>query len=242
MRKKQINRVIASFLIILLTLSTLLLCSCAGLDNRSAKVHMAVAWSNKPDSLTYESTITAAKETGAEVTTLDLVKSRDLKYDGENHLTDAKDNKGMLTSQAAKQVKCNTYLGSNVDEVMKDIDCVVFPGGWDISPTLYYKEQPWHGIKSDGDYCAERDVSDYLLLSYCLEKDIPVYCICRGMQMLAIVSGADMIQDIGTYYQNRGIAYHDTHRDPAKKNFMPHDVKVLSHDSLFYQMSGKDVF
>ncbi|MBQ1890499.1 MAG: gamma-glutamyl-gamma-aminobutyrate hydrolase family protein, partial [Selenomonas sp.] len=53
-------------------------------------------------------------------------------------------------------------------------------------------------------YSAERDVSDYLLMSYCLEKDVPVLAICRGMQMLSVVSGADIIQDIPTYMSGLG--------------------------------------
>lgn len=39
----------------------------------------------------------------------------------------------------------------------------------DISPSLYYTPQP---VEAREGYSAERDVSDYLFMSYCLEKDI----------------------------------------------------------------------
>ena len=44
-------------------------------------------------------------------------------------------------------------------------------------------------------------------MSWCLEREptLPVLCICRGMQMLAIVSGATMIQDLRTYYNDKGL-------------------------------------
>ena len=218
----------------------LLLCACAGGKEQDTDTHLAIAWSNVPDSESYQSTIVAARETGADVVLLEMVRSADLLYDEEGLLQDAKDEHGILRSDAAGLVKSRTWRNSNVEEVMKDIDCLILPGGWDISPSLYRIEQPWHGIKEDGEYCAERDVSDYLLLSYCLDKDIPVYCICRGMQMLGVVSGAEMIQDIGNYFQEKGIEYTDMHRDPDRKAFLAHDVEILSHDSLIYETTGKD--
>ena len=163
-------------------------------------VSVGIAWSNVPDSYSYTSTIIAVKEAGATPVILDMVKSYDLNYDKKGNLIDSKDEHGILTSRAAKLVKCNQWQNSNAAAVMKGIDCIIFPGGWDISPTLYYNEQPWHGIEKDSDYSAERDVSDYLLFSYCLEKNIPTLAICRGMQMLSIVSGAEIVQDIPRWF------------------------------------------
>ncbi|MBR4314897.1 MAG: gamma-glutamyl-gamma-aminobutyrate hydrolase family protein, partial [Lachnospiraceae bacterium] len=172
---------------------------------------------------------------------LEQVKSADLKYDENNKIIDATDENGILTLNAAKQIKINTWQNSNVKEVMKGVDCVVFPGGVDICPTLYYNEEEWHGILDDSEYSTERDVSDYLLLSYCLENDIPMLCICRGMQMLSVVSGADMIQDISTWYTNQGLQYQLLHRDIDKNDFMPHSVTVSSKESLLYQIYGEDI-
>ena len=73
------------------------------------------------------------------------------------------------------------------------------------------------GIEKDSDYSAERDVSDYLLFSYCLEKNIPILAICRGMQMLSIVSGAEIVQDIPRWFAEEGAEYCYQHRDRRKK-------------------------
>jgi len=91
-------------------------------------INLAIAWTNTPHSVSYESTIIAAKETGANVILLVMVESYDLSYK-DGSLTSGKDERGMLTSEAAKLVKCNRALSSNAAEVMKDIDCVIFPGG-----------------------------------------------------------------------------------------------------------------
>ena len=101
-------------------------------------VSVGIAWSNVPDSYSYTSTIIAVKEAGATPVILDMVKSYDLNYDKKGNLIDSKDEHGILTSRAAKLVKCNQWQNSNAAAVMKGIDCIIFPGGWDISPTLYY--------------------------------------------------------------------------------------------------------
>lgn len=199
-----------------------------------------VAWSNDQNSYSYISTLKTIEAMGAEAIVLDQVLSADLSYDQNKKLINATDDNGILTKEVAKLVKVNTWQNSNVNEVMKDVSCIVFPGGVDICPTLYYEEENWHGIEEDTNYSAERDVSDYLLLSYCLEKDIPMFCICRGMQMLSIVSGAEMIQDISEWNEEKDVDTFILHRDPEKKKFMAHDVEVVSKESLLYQIVGDD--
>ena len=200
---------------------------------------LAIAWSDEPEAYSIRCMNIAAKETGEAYVTLDMVRSYDLEYDGEGLLVNAADSNGILLPEAAKLIKENTWLNSNAEEVMEGIDCIIFPGGKDISPTLFYEEQPWHGIEEETDYCAEKDVSDYLLMSYCLDHDIPVLAVCRGMQMLCVVSGAGMIQDLPVWFEEQGITYENMHRDPDKKDLIPHNVTVLSEDSLLYEITGK---
>ena len=70
------------------------------------------------------------------------------------------------------------------------------------------------------------------LLRYCLDNDIPILAICRGMQMLSVVSGAEMIQDIPSYFEDLSIDYHYEHRNKLPspggyRNFSPHDVDLV---------------
>ncbi len=204
------------------------------------KKNVYVAWSNNQTSQSFTGTLCAIKAIGAEPVVLDQALSADLVYDQNNMLVDAKDEHGILTSGAAKRVKINTWNGSNVEKMMENVDYVVFPGGSDICPTLYYNEQQWHGIMGDTNYSAERDVSDYILLSYCLDQDIPILGICRGMQMLSVVSGAEMIQDIPQWYDEQGIKTSFLHRDPEKRAFVAHQVTIPSTESLIYQIMHAD--
>jgi len=95
-------------------------------------------------------------------------------------------------------------------------------------------------------YDGRRDVSDYILMSWCLEREetLPVLCICRGMQMLGVVSGASMIQDLRTFFDELGLAYHDDHRveptDEHGRNFASHSVHITDATSLIRQIAGTD--
>lgn len=127
---------------------------------------------------------------------------------------------------------------------MRGIDGVFVPGGEDISPTLI------KDFKVEENTCtgfsATRDVSDGILEQYCIEKDIPMFCVCRGMQMLSVVCGGRMIQDIPDYCAENSIYFDGKHRDTNKdgpKEFVRHDAIVQDKDSTFYQQIVKaDVF
>lgn len=227
-------------LLLLIVSIVALMSACAEKDAKSEQ-NVYIAWSNNQESYSFISTLRTVEAAGAKPVVLEQAISDDLHYDEKCELTDTDEDKhGILTPQAAKKVKINTWQNSNVEKIMKGVDCVIFPGGSDICPTLYYNEQKWHGIKEDTDYSSERDVSDYILLSYCLEKDIPILAICRGMQMMSIVSGADIIQDIGQWYEEQGIKYSNDHRDVKKENFVAHSVSVTSEESHLRKITGKE--
>ena len=206
----------------------------------SGKPVVGVAWHNNPGE-TFIATCKAIEAAGGTPIVLGQVRSADLGYDDKGALVSYKDADGALTVQAAKLLRCNTWQGSNVESIMEGIAAVVFPGGSDISPSLDYVPQP---VWAKEGYSAERDVSDYLLMSYCLEKDVPVLAICRGMQMLSVVSGADIIQDIPTYMSEMGKGALYEHRNEPKepdsyRDFAFHDVDVTEKNSILYRIAGE---
>ena len=151
---------------------------------------------------------------------------------------------GSLDENAAKSVRINTWYDSNAEAALKDISVVLFTGGEDISPSLYYNPEPWQGIVAEIDYNAERDVSDYLTMTYCLDHNIPLMGFCRGMQMLSVVSGAEFIQDIPAYFAEQGVEYNYEHRNQeltpdAYRDYASHDVQVIPNSHL-YDIVGTD--
>lgn len=148
---------------------------------------------------------------------------------------------GYLNAASAKAVKECAAADNNAADVMTGIDAVIFAGGEDVGPSLYGYTADWHGIRQERDYNATRDVNDYLLMSYCLEKDIPVLGICRGMQMLGVVSGASVIQDVPTFFETEKVEYSYQHRNEGAVpdsdwDYAAHDVTIDDTSSILYDV------
>ena len=66
---------------------------------------------------------------------------------------------------------------------------------------------------------------------------------CRGMQMLGVISGAEMIQDIPARFAELGVEYDDTHRNQkatpeAYRDYAAHDVEVAEGSRLHDIVGG----
>ncbi|MBQ7516309.1 MAG: gamma-glutamyl-gamma-aminobutyrate hydrolase family protein [Schwartzia sp.] len=199
---------------------------------------IGIAWRPNLKAATFVDLCRSVEAAGGVCVVLDQVLSPDLSYDDDRRLTKNVTEAGILDAAGAKLVRCNTWHGSNAADAVRDVDFVMFPGGEDISPTLYYRPEPWFNNGEDKDFSAERDVSDYLLMTYCLDHDIPLLAICRGMQMLSVVSGAEFAQDIPAYFRGMGRDHRYEHRAPkpapgANRGFARHDVTVLPGSRLY---------
>ena len=201
-------------------------------------VRVGIAWTpwvNLDDRV-----IQAIEKAGGEAVLVGQVRHADLGYDSIMLQPKYVDENGVLLPAYGELIKNTTWHGSNVEEVMSGIDAVVFLGGGDISSTLFREPQPWHGLPDDNNCDATRDISEFLTMSYCLDNDIPVLGLCRGMQMLGVVSGARMIQDLGTRFAAKGIEYENLHRSLRDENgdrhYTPHDVVVTDFKSKFYSI------
>lgn len=116
---------------------------------------------------------------------------------------------------------------------LKTVDAVILTGGEDITPS-YYNEKP-HPKAYDP--AAERDLSDSLLLKAAIKEDYPVLGTCRGMQLLNVVLGGTLYQDLPSEYISDLI-----HRDPKGEVYVLHDCKVIDKDSKLYKMMKMEEF
>jgi putative glutamine amidotransferase len=206
---------------------------------------IGIAWRSDTDSEFFTNITRAIESAGGTWMMLEQVQSADLEYDSEGRLTEGVTALGSLNEAAAKYVRVYTWHDSNAEAATQNVSIVIFTGGEDISPSLYFSPETWHGITEEIDYCAERDVSDYLTMTYCLDHDIPVMGFCRGMQMLSVVSGAETIQDVPAYFSELGVPYSYEHRNQkatpdSYRDYAPHDVQVAT-DSFLYEMAGSNV-
>ncbi len=207
-------------------------------------VRIGITWRADTESEFYTNVVRAIEEAGGTPVLLKQVMPNSYQLADGTLLPAYTDEQGMLLPIYAEQVKTLPADSSNVRETLGTVSAVVFTGGEDISTTLLSTPEPWHGIEAELDYNATRDVSDYLTMAYCLEQDMPVMGLCRGMQMLGVISGATIIQDIPTYMAAQGIDYEYTHRNVADpgtyRDYAAHHVAVTTHESLHYQLAATD--
>ena len=84
--------------------------------------------------------------------------------------------------------------GSKPTEVlMEGVGGLLLPGGPDVDPALYgAAPDPSAGLTG----CRPLDDLELRLLGYALDHDMPVLAICRGMQLLNVAFGGQLIQDL----------------------------------------------
>jgi len=237
-------------IVIVLISGLALLSSCSNSDNDAkqddAPVRIGIAWRGDSTSISYTSALQSMREAGAVPVPLPLLKSPFMEYEGDELLAQYTDEHGIVLQEYADKVKANPFAGQDIASLLATLDGLVFTGGADISPTFYKTPEPWHGIEEEGNCDGRRDVSDYILMRWCLEQEptLPVLCICRGMQMLGVVSGAQMIQDLRTYFEAQGLQYADEHRtEPTAdhgRDFAVHDVTITDPSSLLRQIVGSE--
>ncbi len=232
-------------LLIVLIVPILLLASCTTTKQDQDTVLVGIAYRKDTDSEFCTNVERALEACGAECIVLDQVFSYDLEYDCSGTLVSGVDECRALEPSTAALVRQNGWRNSNAEEVLEGIDLVIFTGGEDISTSLYLVPQLKDEPDEEIDFNAERDVSDFVLMCYCLDHDIPFMGLCRGMQMLAVVSGCSMIQDVPTFFERQGIDYDYMHRNQkatpdSYRDYSAHPV-TITEGSVVYDAYGTTV-
>lgn len=105
-----------------------------------------------------------------------------------------------------------------VDHFLDLVDGVLLIGGSDISPHLY-GEDPTRYI---WDTNPRRDVVEMNFLQRAIERKVPIFAVCRGMQLLNVYLGGDLYQDI--YEQKEKVMNHSD-RDNRKITYY-HNISI----------------
>lgn len=114
--------------------------------------------------------------------------------------------------------------------LLERCDGLLLPGGPDVDPRRY-GEEARAGCRTEA--VPELDAVEAAVLRRALDVDLPVLAICRGVQLLNVVCGGTLWQDIAV--QEAGEATHDGESLGTPRTEVVHPV-VLEPDSRLSQV------
>jgi len=118
---------------------------------------------------------------------------------------------------------------NDVELFLEKIDGLLLTGGNDVPPQRYGEERREKTICVHPD----KDASDNILVWVAIQTEKPILAICYGTQLLNVVLGGSLIQDI----QSEGIST-IIHKDLQNEQYI-HPVTV-EKSSLLYKIVGTE--
>jgi putative glutamine amidotransferase len=113
----------------------------------------------------------------------------------------------------------------NVETVLDQIDGLLLTGGGDMDPEIYH--QPPNGTDPNTIY-PERDRMEIALVQAALQRNMPIFGICRGIQVINVALGGSLTQHVEGH-----TGKNNTFDAPR-----PHAVTVRPHSLLDHVMQA----
>ncbi len=119
-----------------------------------------------------------------------------------------------------------TFAEKNIEDILQIIDGLVITGGYfDISPELFTnKKIERHPATKPN---TTRTNYEITLLKKVLTLDMPVLGICGGMQLINVVFGGSLIQDIDAYTKTK-----IQHLQSNPRNEAGHNILITTNTYL----------
>lgn len=119
---------------------------------------------------------------------------------------------------------------SAIAKQLELIDVLILSGGCDISPAVYGEEpSPLLGSLN-----SERDSYELMLVKMAHAQQIPIFGICRGLQLINVAFGGTLYQDLS---QRQGSW--TGHKQQVKADEPVHNIKIAD-SSMLYAIVGKN--
>ena len=120
-----------------------------------------------------------------------------------------------------------------VEEVLAEIDGLLLTGGGDVDPARYGEAQhPTVVLAEPG-----RDEFEIALVTGARARALPIFAVCRGVQVLNVACGATLFQDIPS--QVPGALEHNLHVPPHESYSLAHEVWIERGSLLGRLMSER---
>jgi putative glutamine amidotransferase len=116
-----------------------------------------------------------------------------------------------------------------IDEALKEIGGLMLTGGDDISPSRYGETPHPTFVEAE----PGRDEFEIALITAARERQLPIFAICRGVQVLNVACGGTLVQDIPS--QIHGALSHSLKVPPNESYSLAHEV-WLDRDTLLSRL------
>lgn len=116
-----------------------------------------------------------------------------------------------------------------IKQYAQQLDGLLLTGGWDLDPA-YYGQDPELGLE---DIAPSRDETEIALTKAFLKTKKPILGICRGHQVLAVVLGCSLYQDLDRQYDNV-----IDHHPKIPRNRPMHSIQI-TEDSILHRIYGQ---
>lgn len=90
--------------------------------------------------------------------------------------------------------------------MVRGLDGLLLSGGSDLHPSVYGEEEH----PSLGETIPERDAFEWEMFHLALEIGLPVFGICRGMQLMNVALGGSLYQDMPSQLEDGGVDHRQT--------------------------------
>jgi putative glutamine amidotransferase len=137
--------------------------------------------------------------------------------------------KGVISAGGVPMILPPVVEPRMVEVLLDGIDGLLLSGGSDLDPDYYGEEcAPELGVT-----IPERDAFEMALVRLALGRGMPVFGICRGMQVLNVALGGTLYQDLSSQLGKDIL----NHWQETPKWHPAHDIEVL-HDSHLAEITG----
>lgn len=125
-------------------------------------------------------------------------------------------------------------VAMTVDAALVGADGLMLTGGDDIEPSRYGEAAHAATVPAD----ADRDEFEIALVRAARDRRLPIFAICRGVQVLNVACGGTLVQDVPS--EVTGAVKHSLPVPPNAPYTLAHEVWI-EKDSLLSRLLGDRV-
>ena len=120
----------------------------------------------------------------------------------------------------------------SVESLVDRLDGLLLPGGKDVDP-YFYNEEPCLKL---GAIDSALDKVEIKILRHAFSKNLPIFGICRGLQIANVFLGGSLYQDLSDY---ETLTVKHNQYQTAPWQALTHSI-TIKEDNLIYDFFGKE--